>query len=206
MRKAAFIIFGVVIGISIGIVIYFKLSNQNNIKPSLIDISPTPKEEELISWIDQAEFSFQYPKSLNLNPHEEDQENYAHVELTSDQKQGSIIVWVKDTDVETINDWVKQKKIEGAIDTVLGGEPAKKILTSEDPSKIIISSLYGGYLYQIEVNLGESDFWHKVADIVASSFKFISEPKNNSHLQTGTQNYSNEPSEADYIEEEETIE
>ncbi|MCJ7739779.1 hypothetical protein MUP32_00480, partial [Candidatus Microgenomates bacterium] len=37
------------------------------------NVQPTPlPAEELAEWVDQSEFSIKYPKSLKLDPHEED--------------------------------------------------------------------------------------------------------------------------------------
>ncbi|MBI3379478.1 hypothetical protein HY029_01845 [Candidatus Gottesmanbacteria bacterium] len=138
--------------------------------------TPTIVVEEMSIWIDPAEFSFQYPKSLVLNPHNEDQENYAHVELTSPTHAGNIIVWVKDTTADTIENWVGMGKIKNAIDSDLSGVPSKKVLSTGDNSKLTISAIQSGYLYQIEANLDDRDFWNKALDSVVSSFKFVSSP------------------------------
>lgn len=139
------------------------------------DFQPTLiPSEELATWVDQSEFSFQYPNSLKLDPHDEDQENYAHVELTSATHAGNLIVWTKDTAAENIDDWIKQAKIQGAIDSLLGGEPAKKVLTTSEPKKLTISAIRDGYLYQIETDLSDLDFWNKAYNTVSSTFKFAS--------------------------------
>ncbi|OGG27356.1 hypothetical protein A2960_00115 [Candidatus Gottesmanbacteria bacterium RIFCSPLOWO2_01_FULL_39_12b] len=171
-----------------------------------IQPNPTPTEE-LTTWIDQAEFSFMYPKNLKLNPHEEDIQNYSHVELTSPEHNGSLIVWTKDTNAVGIDDWVKKEKITGAIDSELGNESAKKIIGNNQPKKITISTIYGGYLYQIDVTLEDQDYWSKVFDTVSSTFKFINTPKsdstnNNSFSQNQSENNApqNESIEEEIIE------
>jgi len=156
----------------LGIYIRFKITQKavspvSNIKPTLSAV------EELTTWSDPAEFSFRYPKSLTVDPHDEDKKNYAHVELTSATHPGNLIVWVKDTAAKDIEDWVKQTKLQGAIDSTLGGEAAKKVLTTDEPRSMTTTVIYGGYLYQIEVNLTDFDFWNKIYETVSSSFKFV---------------------------------
>jgi len=142
------------------------------------NVQPTPlSAEELVEWIDQSEFSIKYPKSLKLDPHEEDQVNYAHLELTAAEKQGNLIVWVKDTNAEDIEDWIKKEKITSAIDSTLGGEPAKKVLSNETDQKLTLTTIRGGYLYQIEVNDKGENYWNKIFEIIAPSFTFVSPTK-----------------------------
>ncbi len=150
----------------------------------LAKVTPNPTLEELSTWTDPADFSFQYPKSLSLNPHNEDQANYAHVELVSASHSGSLIIWVKDTNVDTIDGWVIQQKIKNAIDSELAGTAAKKVLTADEKNKITLSAINNGYLYQIEVNPTDlpaqagGEFWNKIFSQVSSTFTFISSATN----------------------------
>lgn len=164
----------------------YLMIKKDTVVPEAVKVeSPTSiPVEETATWNDPAQFSFQYPKSVSLNSHDEDQENYAHIELTSSAYDGNLIVWVKDTTFDTIDNWVKQGKIANAIDSNIAGEPAKKVLTTGDTSKLTISAIHGGYLYQIETNSADSpvqtgnDYWNKTLDTVLSSFKFTSTGKN----------------------------
>lgn len=142
------------------------------------NIQPTPlPPEELAEWIDQSEFSIKYPKSLKLDPHKEDQVNYAHLELTAAEKAGNLIIWVKDTNAEDIEDWIKKEKITSAIDSTLGGEPAKKVLSGETDQKLTLTIIRDGYLYQIEVNDKGENYWNKIFEIISPSFTFVSPTK-----------------------------
>lgn len=162
--------------------------------------SPAPSPaEELAVWEDQSQFTFQYAKSLTINPHEEDTVNYAHVELTHPQHPGRIIAWTKDSATPSIDDWVKKEKITTAIDTTLGGLPAKKTLGEKENTQFI-SSVRNGYLYQIEADLSDRSYWEPVLNQVITSFAFTEAepvPKEQSAPAAG----SNESS-GDYIEEE----
>ncbi len=167
------------------------------------NVQPTPlPAEELAEWVDQSEFSFKYPKSLKLDPHVEDQKNYAHVELTVPDKSGNLIIWVKDTNAEDIEDWIKKEKISSAIDSTLGGEPAKKVLGSEGDSKLTLTTIRGGYLYQIEVNDKGENYWNKIFEIIAPSFKFVSVEKEKTEENGG----ESAPVEEEFTGDEEVIE
>ena len=61
----------------------------------------------------------------------------------------------------------------------MDGLPAKKILTTEGNNKITLSTIRAGYLYQIEVDAVDNEFWNKVYDQVTSSFKFVSSESTN---------------------------
>lgn len=176
-KKKIVLICGLVVIVIGGIAfVTFNLTRSEEILSPAVSfqLTPTPAEEKLAFWKDQAEFSFQYPESLILDPHDEDQENYAHVELKSATYSGNLIVWVKDTFATDITDWERKEKINNAIDSTLDGEKAKKVLFTGESKKIITSSIYGGYLYQIEVNPTDFDYWNRVYNQVITSFKFIS--------------------------------
>lgn len=189
-RKLIFIIIPVVVIVTIGSFAYFNFYKKRLVSP-IGNIQPTPVlSEELTTWVDQSEFSFQYPKSLKLDPHEEDQENYTHVELTSATHSGSLIIWVKDTTVEDAETWAKETKLLGAIDSTLGGLPAKKTLTNEQ-KQLIITTIKNGYLYQIEANLTDATYWNQVYETVSSNFKFIKGETKTNDRSVDTSSYDN---------------
>lgn len=173
-KKTIFIILGVTF-VVLSLTLFLYLRWQFLAKTAkTAQIIPTPTAmEDLAIWQDQSGFSFQYPKSLSFNSHDEDTENYAHLELTSATYSGSLVVWAKDTDTSDIDEWAAQEDAKGFIDTSLGGEKAKKILTSGETQKLATSTVYGGYLYQIEADLTDSDYWNKIYNTVSSSFRFI---------------------------------
>ena len=137
--------------------------------------TPTPAPVKLLSWKDQSEFEFQYPEYLNLNPHEEDTENYAHIEMTSPENQGSLILWTRDTKYQTVDDYILAVKPENYIGSTLGDLPAVKILDSVE-NKIKLITVRNGFLYEIEVNNPDdkksADFWTDVFDTVSENYVF----------------------------------
>ena len=130
-------------------------------------------EVKLATWEDQAGFSFSYPENIEIDPHEEDTENYAHLELTSDHP-GEIIIWCQDTTYADIEDWAEEElEEEGQVfDTELGGEPAKKVAYLE-PKKMVTATIDVDALVLIEMLPDEEGYWQGVHDQILSSFVFI---------------------------------
>lgn len=150
----------------VGIGLYFFQKKSSVITPGeAIAPTLTPKVE-LTTWNDPAGFSFQYPKNLSVNKHEEDNENYAHVELTNNEHPGKIIVWVKDAPAK----W----PFEGGttLDTTLGGLAAKKILTTAPVKMLTTGVITDNLLFSVEATLTDSEYWNGVHDTITSSFAF----------------------------------
>lgn len=172
--KAGIILFILILGLIAGAVFFFRPKPQ--IRP---EVTPTPTPDALIqqkTWTDPAGFSLQYPEGIVINPHEEDNLNYAHLELMHPDHTGSLIVWVKDTSSADVNAWVKtEKAFSGGniIDSTLGGEPAKKVLLQEPLPKIFTGSIYDELLFMIEADLADREYWQNVHDGIVTSFTFI---------------------------------
>ncbi len=138
--------------------------------------NPTPTPEEMAQWNDPAGLAFSYPKALKVNPHEEDNENYAHVELTHPDNPGRIIVWAKDTTAKDARTWVKNEKTlaDGvALDTTLAGQPGQKVLVSTPKKRIITVTLDEGIAFYVEGEFDNSEYWTQVYDTIVSTFAFI---------------------------------
>lgn len=156
--------------------IYFFQKKPPVITPGEVVIpTPTPNIE-LTTWTDEAGFSFKYPKDLSVNKHEEDPDNYAHVELTHNAHPGKIIVWVSDLPKGVINlaTWTKLSSFAGAsvIDTTLGGEPAKKILASAPVKMLSVGTISDNLLFNVEATLTDNEYWAGVHDTIVGSFVF----------------------------------
>lgn len=141
-------------------------------------VSPVGQEEEesvsLLTWEDQAGFSFLYPDKLEIDPHEDDEENYAHLELISSDHPGRIFIFVKETTHQEIDDWAAKEISPGAqvLDTQLGGEPAKKVAYS-DPEKLVVVAIDVDALVLLELEPDEEGFWQEIFDQILTSFAFI---------------------------------
>lgn len=130
----------------------------------------------LEKWDDPAGFTMEYPERLTIDKHDEDKENYAHVELTSSENPGSIIIWVKDLPkgVSSAQTWV-DKDIElskaNVLDTTLGEKEGKKVIVGSD--KIIVGTVYDDVLWYIEGNFEQNnDYWKSTFNAIVDNFTF----------------------------------
>lgn len=160
-----------------GLVIFMKGKTEKKIvNPQIKQEEKIAKEISLLLWKDPLGFEFKYPKGLKLNPHEEDQDNYAHIELTSKDHEGGIIVWSKDLLYKDLTDYLENdEEASGAsvMETTLDQVPAKKLLVkTKEGSKIITVTIYDELLFLIEVNLDKEKFWQKPYDRLVSTFSF----------------------------------
>ena len=199
MKKKIIIgIAGFAVAFIIGTIIFINLNKSNTPAPEL---NQEPSKQEITSnlWDDQAGFTFQYPPDVTIDKHDEDEENYAHVELTQKDHPGNLKVWVKDTTAADIAAWVKtEKRLKGATitDTMLGGQAAKEIRLAGADNLMLVAAIYDDLLFSIETTLGDSGYWTKIYEQVADSFAFKPpEP------QEGTQAVGE-----NWIDEEEVIE
>lgn len=149
---------------------------QNN--PDVDIASPTKIPQaamERATWKDQAGISFQYPKELTTNKHDEDQDNYAHIEFTHKDHPGSVIVWVKDVPAKVYDaaGWVKSERkfVDAPVfDATLAGKIAKRILVTTPKKMIVIGTMSDDLLYYIEASLEDSEYWTNVSDTISKTF------------------------------------
>lgn len=186
MKPQIFLVTAVVSGVVLGVGIWI-WSARNTATPSVpplgsenaIDSEPTvtPPVVALASRDDPAGFTIRYPENLLVNPHDEDQENYAHLEFTHPDHPGNLIVWVKDLPKSRalIADWIAgDKRFVGAniLDTQLGGEPAKKILVTAPQRQAVVAALFDQVIFSLEATLGPDDFWQKTLETAVENFQF----------------------------------
>jgi len=181
MKKLWYIPAGVVLLgiIGGGVYLYKTKTSVQIVSPGgdkVISLTPTPAVP-LTTWTDDAGFSFQYPKNVSVNKHEEDNDNYAHVELTNADHPGKIIVWVKDlpSGVSDLASWVTNTPSyanASVIDTTLGGQPAKKILVTAPVKMYTVGTISDSLLFYVEGTLTDSAYWQGVEDGIVGSFAF----------------------------------
>ena len=179
--KKLWIVTGVIIvlGVVAGGVFFFVQKNTKVMSRGgtvIPVLTPTPAVA-LTTWDDPAGFSFQYPKDVSVNTHEDDNVNYAHVELTNSSHPGSVIVWASDlpTGVTDTASWVTQNPaFAGAmvIDTTLGGQAAKKILVASPSAKLIEGTVTDSLLFYVDGTLSDKPYWQSVEDTITKSFAF----------------------------------
>ena len=100
--------------------------------PVAVVTTPTPTPVALLTWTDEAGFSFQYPAGTSIDKHPEDTKNYANLTLTLPDK-GVVNIIMSDNKFKNLDAVVGQ---ESAIDTTLGGQLAKKTITEEGSETI----------------------------------------------------------------------
>lgn len=177
-RVLIFVIIALLLGGSgAGAYLYFTNGKSLTVSPKGDDVAiqPTPTPA-LLTWDDPAGFTVSYPDTVSVNKHDEDKDNYAHVELTSTAHPGKLIIWVKDIPkgmTDTLSWGKKMSASSSAIlfDTTLGGKPAQKVLTST-PKTVAVGIVYDGVLWTVETDLADSAYWQSVHDIVTGSFSF----------------------------------
>ncbi len=164
----------------------------------------------LLTWHDPAGFTFQYPDGVTIDKHDEDQQNYAHVEITNKDHLGNVIVWAKDTTAADVTAWVRtEKRFKNAniLDTTLGEKPAKKILLSS-PSAIIVGTIGDAILFTVESELDSDGFWNKVHDTIIKSFAFVplTGEKSNNNSAGGSANDGSSVGDGGSVDEEVVVE
>lgn len=175
MKKIWFVISAIIVGSLIGGLILWKWKAQSLVANNKVLIKATLTPAKMIVWDDPAGFTFSYPEGLIIDKHDEDKQNYAHVELTNRAHPGKTIVWAKDTTSLDVAAWVNtEKQFKGAniVDTTLGGKPAKKIFLSSFPPKLIVGTIFDDIVWTIEAELDDSEYWTGVHNDIGSSFAF----------------------------------
>ncbi len=177
--KRLLIIAGVVVMILLAGGVYIWQSRrafQQGETPEISSDNPQAPEE-LLTWEDPAGFSFQYPKGVEIDKHDEDQDNYAHVELTHKDHKGSIVLWVKDAPlgIEDAASWVKKEKaFRGAniLDTTIGGQQGKKVLVSTPANKLYVGTVFDDLLWYVETTPQDSAYWDIAHETIINSYAF----------------------------------
>ncbi len=145
--------------------------------------TPTPTPPMLVVWEDPAGFTMKYPNDITLDTNEDDDTVYAHVVLTHSDHPGSLTVWVKDPPKDTdgkpvlaFDAWValSPEYVEAlALDTTLGGKPAKKLVIPGNPKKIHTGTIFEDALFLLEATLEDEQYWQAVHDIVQRDFILV---------------------------------
>lgn len=206
-KKRIAIIAGIVLLVLLivsGVLIWRSKNAPQGAPPDVASvITPTP--EELLTWEDVAGFSFQYPKGIDIDKHDEDQENYANVELTHKEHPGSIILWAKDLPAGVVDAdaWVKKEKTfasANVLDTTLGGQPGKKALLTTPTNKVFIGTVYDELLWYIETTPGDGEYWNTVHGTIVDSYAFTVD------VASSEAGAASDGASEDWVDEEEWIE
>lgn len=177
MKKPLLVVLGALLLGGIGAATYLLVLPTKSQPPSEILVKEESPKLNLLTWDDPAGFTFSYPDGVVVNKHDEDKENYAHVEMTHPDHKGSLIVWAKDlpvgvTDVAT---WVKKDPLLSkgvSLDTSLGESVAEKTLITSPEKRMVIGTVYDGLLFYVESTLTDEAYWEAAINTVTRSFVF----------------------------------
>jgi hypothetical protein len=182
MRKIVLIVIvlvGLIVSASTGVYYWRAKTLDTQLVDSVSVQPPTPTPEELVVWKDQAGFSFEHPKSLVSDIHEEDQINYAHIELTHPTHPGRIIIWASDTSATSVSAWVKTQKAWAdatMFDTSFAGLDATKLLLTTPVKKVITAVVSDAIVFYVEGEFDQSDFWTTTYETITSTFTLTGDP------------------------------
>lgn len=126
-------------------------------------------------WEDPAGFSFEYPKSFEVNDHPEDENNYANLELTTSEKEGRIIIIVNDTEYADLDQWLEEEELikdGNALGTEIASMSAKKVVL-EEGREVAGFIDWDQVIYTIDVSGPDKEYWQEVYNHILSSFKLI---------------------------------
>jgi hypothetical protein len=171
---------------------------------------PTQQPFSYIQWKDASGFLVEYPDQLTVNPHEEDDANYAHVEFSSPDHQGSVVIWAKDAvsskglAYQNSIDWQKDQKdyvIQSTIESLLGGKQAIKFVTDSEINTQGIASVYDGIVWIIETRVPDS-FWQEIYLHMIDTFQFTDPEYENETSQAVNVDVSDTYEDTETVEEE----
>ena len=191
--KIGLVVGVVLILVGVGAGIYVLQSQGKQGTSPLTQIVPIIFNK-LLTWDDPAGFTFEYPEDLVIDKHDEDQENYAHVELTHREHPGRVIVWAKDlptnkkgVPVADAGEWVSssaQFANANVLDSRLGGQPGKKILVNMSPRTLVVGTIYDDVLWYIEGDNLDDEFWSKAYETITTTFAFKPLPREGADTQS----------------------
>lgn len=179
-KKIIFITVGLVAAVVVSAILYqfvFKKEEIEPVSPAITFEQPQEIAPKLLVWEDPAGFSLSYPEGLQVNPHQEDDKNYAHLEFSAADHPGSIIVWMKDTNYKMIAVWAEKESEavgEQIFDTTLDGHEAKKVMYED--GRVITAALDEEVIVLVELLPGpaySSYSWQPVHDQIIDSFEFV---------------------------------
>jgi hypothetical protein len=147
-------------------------SKSTSVVSPLANQTETNEEQILKVWEDPAGFRFSYPEGVMINNHSEDEENYAHLELTNSSYPGRILVWMKDKTEKDLNAWLANQEGDfQTFDSELAGQSAKK-LAFASPKKMVTTIFDQEVVILLEV-YPEDEWWTKTYDQILTSFELI---------------------------------
>ena len=172
MSKKNWLVLGLILAVILiggGIFLVFNPLEGNS---SFLNPLNQNEEADLKVWEDPAGFQFSYPEGITIDNHEEDEENYAHLELTEKNHPGKILIWMKDKVEKSLEVWAaNQTGNPQVFDSELAGQPAKK-LAFPSPQKLVTAAFDQEVSILVEV-FPEDEWWQETYQQVVDSFELI---------------------------------
>lgn len=176
MDKKTILLLFLAVGLIVGVLVWFfnpkksiLLTPQTNQQETNAQISPS---KTLKAYTDPSGFSFNYPDNLSLVNNElKDESVYADIQLTAKGTDGSLGLKIADSELTSLESWVKTTKSSQTPKEVkLGNLKALEVTTGD---KLLLGAVDQGVLFTIEIPLaGDKDFWVSVYNTVLAEFTF----------------------------------
>jgi len=173
-KKTWLILISILVVLIIGFVIWFltKPSSSGSAISPLGNQSEINENQTLKAWEDPAGFKFSYPDKIMIDNHPEDEENYAHLELTNTASPGRILIWMKDKAEKDLSTWLTNQEGDfQSFDSELAGQSAKK-LAFTTPKKMVTAMFDQEVIILLEV-YPEDEWWTRTYDQILNSFELI---------------------------------
>ncbi len=152
---------------------YSLSSPQTDGQLQLQGIAPVPVSKTVKDYEDPSGFNFSYPDNLSLVKNEAKTDRvYADIKLSLKDIDGSINIYISDSNFKTLDDWVKANKTASQTtkETKLGSLEAVELAGD---NKVLLAALDQGVLFTIEQNL-KNDFWMEIYSKILETFNFTS--------------------------------
>lgn len=153
----------------------FKKSKTESVNPLAESsaLSKIAEEEKLLSYQDTAGFKFNYPQSVTVKDvSNNDPNTYSLLELGSAKNDGKMLIKVVDSNLDSVDQWLKSKEATGAgnsREVIISQMPGKQI-QFENPSRLVSLAISDGIMYFFQSSLDSAGFWNKVHSQIISSF------------------------------------
>jgi len=182
-NKTWLLIVAVVLGILIGLGIFFQKKILELIKPGQKTTVPLGEQKEKEDfkfdwalWEDASGFAFEYPRDLKVDTHPDDETNYSFLAITSSERQGKIDIYCNDTKYKTVEEWLTKESLvkQGSfLDTKVASVSGKRVAIGNGRELTAFID-WDEVIYVIDKQSEEEvEFWQQVYSRIVSSFKLI---------------------------------
>lgn len=123
---------------------------------------------------DPSGFAFNYPDNLSITKKDLEESDYANIELSSKEVNGSLNLRISDSKFKSLDDWLKQNQGSAKNNPKELKLGELKALELQHDDRLLLGALDKGVLFSIEMPLVEKDFWMVVYNKLLADFSFAS--------------------------------